>query len=135
MRLKDIHIVFSICCAIFIKLLFFNVAFITTEDNSRIENLIATNSIFKIGKNRRRAICTISRAEDSIDGEEQVFAEKTETENGNDLLKRLKLPLLSFFTVCVSFIDTQIKSGISGFFYPPGSLSSRKHFSLSILRI
>jgi hypothetical protein len=135
MRFKDIHIVFSICCAIFVKLLFFNVAFITTEDNSRIENLIATNSIFKIGKKRRRTICSISRTEDGIVGEEQLFAEKTETENSNELLKRLKLPLLSFFTACISFVDTQIKSGISGFFYPPGYLSSRKHLSLSILRI
>ncbi|MGZ3864229.1 MAG: hypothetical protein ACXVPN_13785 [Bacteroidia bacterium] len=117
------------------KLLFFNVAFITTEDNSRIENLIATNSIFKIGKKRRRTICSISRTEDCIVGEEQIFAEKTETENGNELLKRLKLPLLSFFTGCVSFIGTQVKSGFSGFFFPPGLLSSRKPLSLSILRI
>lgn len=116
--------------SLFFKILFFS--FLTASQRPLISGSPSFYPVaLKIGKKRRRPIYTITFTEDRIVDEECMFANKPETENSNELLKRLKLPLLCFFTGCISFIDAQISS----FLYPPSSLSIRKHLSLSILRI
>jgi hypothetical protein len=122
--------------SIFFKIFFFS--FLSVSSNPLYSNYPSfQQETFKFGKKRRRTVCysSQSRTEETSQNGEQIFAEKTELENNNNLFKRLKLPLLSFFSDCLSFINAQIKPGVSGFLYPLGNLSSRKRLSVSILRI
>ncbi len=135
MGFKNIHIILLICFAIILKLLFFSFALVLVQDNAKMDSLVA-NDAFKIRNKRRRITYSLLCAKENISNEEYIFAEKKETEDYNKLFIRFKLPILSFLTNYLSVNVMELKTNLSDFSETCfNSLSSKKHLSISILRI
>ncbi|MHB8259749.1 MAG: hypothetical protein ACYDCN_03650 [Bacteroidia bacterium] len=125
-----------VALSIFFKLFF--CSFLTVASNPLATNYPCFQQVkenIKVGTKRRRTICYLSHVEENSITEEQPFAENTERENSNELLKRFKLPFLSFFIDGLAHKIQHSAFIIHSFLNPPNSISTKKHLSLSILRI
>jgi hypothetical protein len=108
---------------------------VLVQDNAKMDSLVA-NDAFKIRNKRRRITYSLLCAKENISNEEYIFAEKKETEDYNKLFIRFKLPILSFLTNYLSVNVMELKTNLSDFSETCfNSLSSKKHLSISILRI
>lgn len=135
---KKIQIILVLCLAIFFKISFFNIASFILNKSFLVE-LITTQQVFKVGKQRRRKIVSFSKAGESLTDNTIASAENEEKEDSNKLFNRFRLPIISLFTGFISSIEQlalQIQISISGILDACSySLSSKKYLDISILRI